>query len=121
MGSYTRAASGLCPILLGGLGGVEFVRLVRLRSFGRADMVAAARIGWIEVGRLSVRFAGVSVGTRRGKIVDCGGCLGVGSVGWQVSAKEKAREFRHRGPLVCVGVSTGVSSKSKWIKNYHTL
>ena len=40
-------------------------------------VVAAARIGWIEVALLSVRFAGVSVGIGQGKIVDCGGDLGV--------------------------------------------
>jgi hypothetical protein len=38
------------------------------------------------------------VGIRRGKIVDCGGCLSFGSVGWQVSAKEKGRGIRPRDP-----------------------
>ena len=39
--------------------------------------MVAARIDWIEVGLLSVRFAGVSggVGIGRGKIVDCRGYL----------------------------------------------
>jgi hypothetical protein len=75
--------------------------------------MVAARIGWIEVGCLSVLIAGVLVGTRPGKIVDCRDCSGVRWICWQVSAKEKAREFRHRGPLICVGVSTGVSRQSK--------
>ncbi len=51
-------------------------------------MVATARIGWIEVGHLSVRSSGVSkVGIGRSKIVDCRGCLGVrmlASVGYGV-------------------------------------
>jgi len=49
--------------------------------------VAAARIGWIEMGHLSVRFAGVSVGIRQGRIVDCEDCLAVrmlASVGYGV-------------------------------------
>jgi hypothetical protein len=50
-------------------------------------MVAAARIGWIEVGCLSVSNFGVRLGIRRGKIVDCGGSLAVrmlASVGYGV-------------------------------------
>ena len=82
--------------------------------------MVAVWIGWIEVALLSVRIAGVSVGIRQGMIVDCEGYLGVGLVGGQGSPKEKAHEFSHRGPLVCVGVTTGVSSKSKWIKIYRT-
>jgi hypothetical protein len=82
--------------------------------------VATARIGWIKVGCLRVRFAGVSAGTHRGKIVDCGGCSGIGSVGWQVSAKEMPRSFLLREPFVCAGVSTGVSSKSKVMNLNHT-
>ena len=73
----------------------------------------------MEVGRLSVRFAGVSVGISRGKIVDSAGSLSVGLVGWQGSAKEKARELRHRGPLVCVGATTGVSRQSKMMNLNH--
>ena len=45
------------------------------------------RIGWIEVGHISVCIAGVSVGIGRGMIVDCGGCLAVrmlASVGYGV-------------------------------------
>jgi len=34
--------------------------------------------------------------------------------------KKMAPGFSHRGPLVCVGVTTGVSRQSKWIKNYRT-
>jgi len=45
------------------------------------------RIGWIEVGCLRVRSSGVSQGTSQCQIVDSAGCLGVGSVGWQVSAQ----------------------------------
>jgi len=86
-----------------------------LFAFGLAGMVAAARMGWIEVGCLSVRNFGVRLGIQRGKIVDCRGYLGAGSLGWQVSAKEKAHGFSHRGPLVCVGATTGVSRQSKWI------
>ncbi len=37
--------------------------------------MVAVWIGWIEVGRLTLRFAEVSVGIGRGKIVDCGGSL----------------------------------------------
>jgi hypothetical protein len=53
-----------------------------LRSWlgARREVQASAvlpRIGWIEVGLLSVRVAGV-LGIGRGKIVDCRGCLGVG-------------------------------------------
>jgi len=69
--------------------------------------VAAARIGWIEVALLSLRIAGVSGSIGRGKIVDFGGCLGVGSVGWQVLAKEKAREFCLREPLVSMDLLRG--------------
>jgi len=42
-------------------GGVPTLRirtLVRLRSFKQANMVATARIGWIEVGSLSLRIVG---------------------------------------------------------------
>ena len=56
--------------------------LVRLRSFERAGAVAVW-IDWIEVGRLSLRFAVVSgVGIGQGTIVDCGGYLRVGMVGF---------------------------------------
>ena len=44
--------------------------------------MVTAGVGTIEVGRLSVRSARVSVGTRRAKIVDCGGSLGVGFAKW---------------------------------------
>ena len=47
----------------------------------QAGVVGAARIGSIEVGLLSVRRFGVTLGIQRGKIVDCGGSLGVGLVG----------------------------------------
>ena len=64
----------------------------------RADAVAAG-IGWIEVGLLSVRIAGVSVGTRRGKIVDCERCLAVRMpcfVGYRVGSeiREKKKDLR---------------------------
>ena len=58
-------------------------------------VVAAARIGWIEVALLSVRIAGVSVGIGRGKIVDCTGCLAVRmlvSVGYRVGNKGKKKK-----------------------------
>ena len=58
-------------------GAIPFEKSGFLVFFTLAGMLAA-RIDWIEVGCLSVRIAGVSVvGTRRGKIVDCRGCLGV--------------------------------------------
>ena len=48
------------------------------------------------MGLLSVRFAGVSVvGIGRGKIVDCGGCLGVRmlvSVGYRVGNEGKKKK-----------------------------
>jgi hypothetical protein len=69
----------------------------------------------MKVGLLSVRFAGVRLGIRRGKIVDSADCLGVGLCGGWGSTKEKAHGFSHRGPLVCVGATTGVSRQSKWI------
>ena len=52
----------------------------KIRACGRLFLwiaaIATARIGWIEVGLLSVRIEGVSgVGIGRGKIVDCRGCL----------------------------------------------
>ena len=49
--------------------------------------MVAARVGWIEVGLLSVRSEEVSVGIGQGTIVDCRGCLGVrmlASVGYRV-------------------------------------
>jgi hypothetical protein len=77
--TYTRGPSGHCSQAEGGATRGSRIRmLVRLRSFDPVNMLAA-RIGSIEVGLLSVRFAKVSIGTRRGKIVDCGGCLAVGS------------------------------------------
>ncbi len=61
----------------GGLpGGLRIRVLVRLYAFELAGRVAAARIDWIEVGLLSVRVAGVSVGIGRGRIVDSVGYLG---------------------------------------------
>jgi hypothetical protein len=71
------------------------------------------------VGYLSLRIVEVSVGIGRGKIVACGGSLGVRSVGWQVSAKEKGRIICLRDPLVCVGVSSGVSRQSKMMSINH--
>ena len=73
---------------LGGSTPFRIRKLVRLRSFERtgvrlrvqAGMVAGARIGWIEVGLLSVLIPGVSAGIRQGKIVDSVRCLGVGLV-----------------------------------------
>jgi hypothetical protein len=62
---------------------------------------------------MSVRNFEGRLGIQWGKIVDCGDCSGVRWICWQVSAKEKAREFRHRGPLICVGVSFGASRQSK--------
>jgi len=70
----------------GSWGGSRIRPLVRLCAFERAGvrrrvqagMVAAARIGWIEVGCLRVRNFGVRLGIQRGKIVDSAGCLGVG-------------------------------------------
>jgi len=73
--AYTRAPSdlrtrierGATPLQKSGLAG---------NFFSWTGIVTAARIGWIEVGCLSVRIAGVSgVGIGRGKIVDCRGCL----------------------------------------------
>ena len=55
----------------------------------------------------------VVVGIGRGKIVDCAGYLGIGLVGRRCSAKEKAHGYSHRGPLVCTGVTIGVSRQSK--------
>ncbi len=81
-------------------------------------MVATARIGWIEVGRLSVRSSGVSVGISRGKIVDPAVSLSVGLVGWQGSAKEKGRGIRPRDPwfaLVSLLVSVANQNRSKSI------
>jgi hypothetical protein len=71
------------------------------------------------VGLLSVRFAGVSVGIGRGTIVDSSGHLSVGLVCGQGSAREKAHGFSHCGPLVCVGVTTGVSRQSKMMNLNH--
>ena len=63
--------------------------------------VVAARIGWIEVGCLSVRFAGVSpVDISRGKIVDCGGDLAVrmlASVGYRVGNEGWKKKDRWAG------------------------
>ena len=107
--AISRALSGSCTRIEGGATrGLRIRVLVWLRLFERtgvrlwvqAGMVAAARIDWMEVGRLSVRSFGVRLGIQRGKIVDSGCYLSVGSVGWQGSAKEKAREFRHRGPCL---------------------
>ncbi|MGB6378298.1 MAG: hypothetical protein WBG24_16415, partial [Syntrophobacteria bacterium] len=62
----TRIERGATPLQKSGLAGIFF-------SWAGA---VAARIGWIEVALLSVRIVGVSVGIGRGKIVDCGCCLG---------------------------------------------
>ncbi len=58
-------------------------------------------------GAFKPSHCGATVGIGRGKIVDFGGCLGVGSVGWQVLAKEKAREFCLREPLVSMVLLRG--------------
>ena len=62
--------------------------------------MVAAGMGWLEVALLRVRFAEVWLGIRQGKIVDCGGYLSVGLVGWQASAREMAHGFSHRGPCL---------------------
>ena len=89
----------LGPRRLGGLPPFEKSGLRKI-FFSWAGMVAAARIGWVGVAVLSLRIAEVSVGISQCQILDCRVCLSVGSVGWQVSAKEKAREFRLRGPCL---------------------
>ena len=68
------------------------------RLFLWTAAVAVTRIGWVEVGRLSVRIAWVSVGIGRGKIVDCTGCLAVrmlASVGYRVGSEiwEKKKDL----------------------------
>ena len=67
----------LAPKLRGGLPPFGNSGLREILFRGQAGM-AGLWIGWIEVGCLSVRIAGVSLGIGRGKIVDCGGCLSVG-------------------------------------------
>ena len=71
----------LAPRPLGGLaGGVIWGRESMLFLIGRRGgsaraCAAAAEIGCIEVGLLSLRVAGGIQGVGRGKIVDCGGDL----------------------------------------------
>jgi hypothetical protein len=75
-------------------------------------MVAAARIGWIEVGHLSVRSSGVSTGTSQCQIVDCSGCLSVGLVCGQGSGREKGRGIRPRDPwFVLVSLLVSVDNQ----------
>jgi hypothetical protein len=78
---------------LGGLPPFEKSGLRGIISWTGA--VAAARIGGIEVGLLSLRNAGVRLGTRPGKIVDSADCLAVRmlvSVGYRVGNEGKKKK-----------------------------
>ena len=116
--AYTRGASDLGSQIEGGATRGRKFGLAGNSFFSWANMVATARIDWIEVGRLSLRIVGVSEGTRRGKIIDSAGCLAVGSVGWQYSATKRPASFTSAG-LVFTGASTGVSRQSKLMDLNH--
>ena len=72
--------------------------------------VAAARVGWIEVGLLSVRSSAASPGTSQCQIVDCRRCLAVRMpcfvgyrVGSEIKEKKKDLGLAPRSLLYLVG------------------